>query len=80
MHLALTSCGAHRLLLPVHLASRENRRSKREMHILRRFAIQFGNTQDNLIAILRFLQREDANSGVIDVGAAREKDLPSAPA
>src|SRR5439155_238590 len=54
-------CWAHRLLLAVHFARRNDRRGERHTHVLLRFSVQFHHPHDDLLALLGFLQRQNPN-------------------
>src|SRR5690349_296615 len=54
-----------RLLLRVDLARRSHRRCEREVHIVLRFSIKLYCPQNDLIAVLSFLERQQTNAAVV---------------
>ena len=55
------------LLLPIHFPCGNDRRVERYFDVTLRLAIEFDQTHDDLIALLRFLQRQDSNPRVADL-------------
>ena len=56
----------YRHLLAIYLTCADNRRSKREMYIWRRFAVQFHEPHNDFVALLGFLEGQHPHAAVAD--------------